>query len=102
MRRRVVYLCSLLEAGFDPPAGFTVSWSANKDVRDAIDVTVPANNQGVMTTDLVTASGWWSRLWEVYDADPSGCFARARRGSSDGRDWADDDLKAMLVNFASQ
>src|SRR5262249_43862964 len=39
MRRRVVYLCALLEAGFTPPQGFTVSWSANQQVRDAVNVT---------------------------------------------------------------
>jgi hypothetical protein len=97
MRRRVVYLCALLEAGFTPPRGFTVSWSANQEVRDAVKVSVPVNRQGVITTDLATASGWWTRLWEIYDADPTQCFARARQNSSDGREWADDDLKAMLV-----
>lgn len=97
MRRRVVYLCALTEAGFPPPQGFTVSWSANQQVRDAVNVPVRANRQGVITTDLATASGWWSRLWEIYDNDPTQCFAQARQNSSDGREWADDDLKAMLV-----
>ena len=97
MRRRIVYLCSLLEAGFAPPAGFTVSWAANQEVRDAVGVAVNVNKQGVITSDLATASGWWTRLWEIYEDDPTGCFARARQNSSDGREWADDDLKAMLV-----
>lgn len=97
VRRRVVYLCALVEAGFPPPQGFTVSWSANQQVRNAVDVSVPVNNRGVITTDLATASGWWTRLWEIYDEDPTQCFAQARQSSPDGREWADDDLKAMLV-----
>lgn len=97
MRRRVVYLCALMEAGFPPPKGFKVSWSANQQVRNAVDIAVPVNSRGVITTDLATASGWWTRLWEIYDDDPTQCFAQARQNSPDGREWADDDLKAMLV-----
>jgi DNA helicase HerA-like ATPase len=96
-RRRTVYLCSLLEAGFPAPTSFTVSWAANQEVRDAVNVPVPVNRHGVITTDLATAVNWWTRLWEIYDEDPTHCFANAKQSSSDGREWADDDLKAMLV-----
>jgi hypothetical protein len=96
-RRRAVYLCSLFEAGFGPPTGFVVQWSANKAVRDAVGLSVSTDRHGVMTADLGAASGWWAKLWEIYDDDPTGCFANARQDSSDGREWADDDLKAMLA-----
>jgi hypothetical protein len=96
-RRRAVYLCALAEAGFTPPSNFKVSWAANKAVRDAVGVDVSVDRHGTITADLATAAGWWTTLWEIYDDDPTGCFAAAKQSSSDGREWADDDLKALLV-----
>jgi Helicase HerA, central domain len=97
-RRRVVYLCALYEAGFVPPANFTVSWSANEAVRNTVNVPVNADRRGVVRANLAAATEWWKRLWEIYDANrgQGGCFA-PRPGSDEPREWADDDLKALLV-----
>lgn len=97
LRHRAVYLCSLFEAGFAPPSGYKVHWPANEQVRDAVGLSVTVDHSGMVTADLATASGWWSRLWEIYEDDPTGCFVKYRQKSSDGREWADDDLKALLV-----
>ena len=40
---------------------------------------------------------WWTRLWEVYGDDPTGCFANYKQQND--REWADDDpLVADLEN----
>lgn len=97
-RRRTVYLCALQEANFAPPANFRVRWTANTAVRAAVGINVSADRSGAITADLATAVAWWSRLWEIYAANSGqgGCFAPDLT-SSDPREWADDDLKAMLV-----
>ena len=98
MRRRVAYLCALYEAGFAPPANFNVSWSANAAVRNAVNVAVNADGRGVIRTDLATAAEWWKRLWEIYEVNrvPGGCFA-PQLDTGEPREWADDDLKALLI-----
>lgn len=98
-RRRVVYLCSLFQAGFVPPQGFKVAWSASQSVRNLVGSSLSADRSGVITADLPDASAWWSTLWEVYDGNRTGSGAvfAPRTNSADGREWADDDLKALLV-----
>src|SRR5262249_2570906 len=70
---------------------------ANQQVRDAVGLQVNVSRTGVVTADLPLASSWWSRFWEIYDDDPTECFATIKRQSTDGREWADDDLKSLLV-----
>jgi hypothetical protein len=67
-------------------------------VRNTVDMPVNVGRTGLIRTDLATATGWWTRLWEIYDANrgQGGCFA-PRAGSDDQREWADDDLKSLLV-----
>ncbi|MGD9829602.1 MAG: ATP-binding protein [Hyphomicrobiaceae bacterium] len=95
-RRVAVYMACLHEAGFQAPANLRVRFSANQAVRQAVgDVRVQNEHRGVITATLDQAVNWWTRLWEVYGDDPNGCFADYRREND--REWADDDLKALLV-----
>jgi hypothetical protein len=91
-RHLAVYFCILYRAKFEPPQGFKVPFTANKDVRTAVGLDFdPAKG---LTLDQ--AVSWWETFWQVYDEDPTGCFAKYR-SAHDGREWADDDLKALLV-----
>ena len=91
-RRVAVYLCCLYRAGFIEPQGFKINFTANQDVRN--DVGLNFNpSQGLK---LEQAANWWERLWEIYAEDPSNTFADYRQ-SHEGREWADEDLKALLI-----
>lgn len=88
-RRVAVYLCCLYRAGFEPPQNFRVRFTANQDVRNAVRQGVDPN-RGM---NLEDAANWWESLWEIYDQDA--VFAQYRQ--QNGREWADEDLKALLV-----
>ena len=95
-RRVAVYMACLHEAGFTALPRHRVTFSANQDVRQAVgNVRVESERGGIITCTLDQAVNWWTRLWEVYGEDPTGCFANYRRQND--REWADDDLKALLL-----
>jgi hypothetical protein len=95
-RRLAVYTACLHQAGFAAPPNCIVRFSANEDVRNAVgSISVRAVNRGEIVATLDQAVNWWTRLWEIYDDDPTGCFASYKRQKD--REWADDDLKALLV-----
>jgi len=89
-RKVAVYLCCLHRANFAPPKNFTVRFTAGKDVCDAIGMHIDASN-GVSLEDAAT---WWENLWEKYLSDDEDFFGDYRKKKN--RDWADDDLKALL------
>lgn len=87
-RRLAVYLCCLFRAGFQPPRNFQVRFTANQEVRNAVQ-------QGVDPSKGITleaAASWWENLWEIYNDNPA--FQNYRQ--QNGREWADDDLKSLL------
>lgn len=87
-RRLAVYLCCLFRAGFQPPRNFQVRFTANQEVRNAVQ-------QGVDPSKGITleaAASWWENLWEIYNDNP--VFQNYRQ--QNGREWADDDLKSLL------
>lgn len=87
-RQLAVYYCCLYKARFQPPQNFQVRFSASRDVRDAVNQGDPS--QGMT---LEEAANWWETLWEIYDQDDVFTNYRQQRG----REWADEDLKALLV-----
>jgi hypothetical protein len=91
-RRKVVYFCCLSQAGFTPPQNFRVSFTANKDVRNDVDPNIDLS-RGLT---LEQAANWWEKFWEIYDADPNQTFSNYKQGN-DGKEWADEDLKSLLV-----
>jgi hypothetical protein len=95
-RRVAVYMACLHQAGFAALPSQRVSFTASQDVRQAVgNVRVQNENRGIITATLDQAVNWWTRLWEVYGDDPTGCFANYKQQND--REWADDDLKALLV-----
>ncbi|MBD2596029.1 ATP-binding protein [Nostoc spongiaeforme FACHB-130] len=88
-RRIAVYLCCLHRAGFQAPPNFQVKFSANLEVRNAVSSGVDPS-KGISLED---AANWWESLWEIYDSDSA--FSNYRQKNQ--REWADEDLKALLV-----
>jgi DNA helicase HerA-like ATPase len=87
-RRLAVYLCCLFRAGFQPPQNFQVRFTANHEVRNAVQQGVDPS-KGITLED---AASWWENLWEIYNDNPA--FQNYRQ--QNGREWADDDLKSLL------
>jgi hypothetical protein len=95
-RRIAVYMACLHQAGFTAPPNLRVRFAASQDVRRAVgNVRIDNETRGIITATLDQALNWWTRLWEVYGDDPTGCFANYKQEND--REWADDDLKALLV-----
>jgi hypothetical protein len=95
-RRVAVYRACLHAAGFEAPADLRVRFSASDDVRQAVgDIRVESVHRGIITATLDQAVNWWTRLWEVYGEDPTGHFEQYRQDND--REWAEEDLKALLV-----
>jgi hypothetical protein len=95
-RRVAVYMACLHQAGFATLPGQRVTFAASQEVRQAVgNVRVQNENRGVITATLDQAVNWWTQLWEVYGDDPTRCFANYKQQND--REWADDDLKALLV-----
>lgn len=88
-RRIAVYLCCLHRAGFQVPPNFKVKFSANPEVRNAVLPGVDPS-KGMSLED---AANWWESLWEIYESDTA--FSNYKQQKQ--REWADEDLKALLV-----
>jgi len=91
-RQVAVYLCCLHRAGFALPVNFPpVRFTANQDVRSAVQEAVDPN-KGIT---IENAANWWGNFWDIYDKDSTGVFNKYRQEK--GHEWADEDLKALLV-----
>lgn len=88
-RRLAVYHCILYRAKFAPPPGLTVKFAANTEVRTAVDPSVDPS-KGLTLED---ACAWWTSLWKIYGDDKA--FEDYKKLNK--KEWADDDLKALLV-----
>lgn len=88
-RRAAVYKCMLFRAGFKAPSSLKISFSASEDVRKEVN---PGLDPSKGLT-LEEACNWWEGFWEIYD---SSTFKNAYKQKK-GHEWADDDLKALLV-----
>ena len=90
-RKKIVYLCCLYRAGFSTPKNFNVKFSANQAVRNDVNSSVNPSSG----LSLEEAATWWENFWEIYDTDPNQTFSNYRQ--QNGHEWADEDLKALLV-----
>lgn len=88
-RRLAAYFTCLFRAGFAPPENFKVKFTANDEVRKAVAPAVDPSHG--LTLD--EAATWWEKLWEVYDTNPAFQQYKAKNN----KEWADDDLKALLT-----
>ncbi len=98
-RKLTVYLCCLYAAGFQPPEGFRVHFAASQDVQNVLgNISVESVNRANITATLDQATNWWKRFWELYDqnSQATGQLFYDYKTEKD-REWADEDLKALLV-----
>ena len=78
-----------LKAGLKPPSGFPVKFAGNKEINDQVKQGGMDPNKGLT---LEEACDWFTWVWDNYESDDY--FSTYRRQK--GREWADEDLKAML------
>jgi hypothetical protein len=81
----------LQRAGFKQPAELKSKFTVNADVRAAVLPNVEPD-KGL---SLTAAGEWWDAFWKAYEEDSTGAFAKYKQ--TKGHEWADDDLKALLV-----
>ena len=113
-RRIAVYRCCLYRAGFQAPSNLRIRFSTNKEVRDAVNqvsgVTIEPKKvdqrRGILDLSLNEAVDWWDNFWKVYTPTLGKKQNKISQSSSNSNDederveqkeWADDDLKALLV-----
>lgn len=87
-RRVAAYLATLHRAGFQVPKGFTVKFVGGKELNALAGGIDPS--KGITLDEAVT---WWTAIWDSYKDDPFFATYRTKKG----REWADDDLKTVLV-----
>ncbi|MBA2858667.1 hypothetical protein HNP93_001368 [Methanococcus maripaludis] len=88
-RKIAAYKCCLYLAGLKPTKN-NVKFKGHEDINEAIDWE-KNTKQGVSLADAVQ---WFSLVWKNYEDI---LYIKEYPKSHDGREWADDDLKALLV-----
>ena len=95
-----VYQCVLHRAGFKAPEGFRVKFNASSKVCLIVDPQKKLDENGTISLDLEEACAWWEKLWKKYDSAEVFKTYKSDEGN-DGdenkKEWAEDDLKALLV-----
>ena len=88
-RKVAAYLCCLHRSGFKTPSGFMVRFKGNKELEEIV------SGDPTQGMTLEKAANWFSAIWDNYDSYD---FLRDyKKKHPEGREWADEDLKAILV-----
>lgn len=88
-RKVAVLHCMLYSAKFKVPHGLKIYFKVSKEVREEVYPDLDPSNG----LDLENACSWWEKFWEVYQTAKFSTEYKAKNG----REYADDDLKALLV-----
>jgi len=86
-RKRAAYLCCLFKAGFKAPASFKISFEGNKELNSLAAGIDPGRS-----ILLEEASNWFTAIWDNQDDQYFSDYKKKK-----GHDWADEDLKALLI-----
>ncbi len=89
-RKVACYLACLHKAGFKPPKDFKVKFKSSADLV-AAGMPDISPEKGV---DLEDAAAWFEQVWSAYDNN--NYFISYPR-THKGKEWADEDLKALMV-----
>lgn len=90
-RRKAAYLCCLYRAGFKPPKDFEVKFEGNSTLNNEVQAKGEINpKKGI---NLSQATEWFKTIWEKYNTYEF--FDNYKKEK--GHEWADEDLKAILV-----
>jgi DNA helicase HerA-like ATPase len=90
-RKLAAYLCCVYKAGFKPPKNFLVKFPGSKEVNALVKSDGSIDPKKGISLD--EACAYWEAVWAQYNQ--AECFADYR--AKNGREWADEDLKAILV-----
>lgn len=90
-RVKAAYMCCLYRAGFGVPESLKVKFKGNADLNNMVksDGSIDPS-KGI---SLENATNWFITIWEKYDSEPY--FASYRKDK--GHEWADEDLRALLI-----
>ena len=86
-RIKAAYLCCLKEAGFEVPSSFRVNFSGKAEINSKVKID-PSK-----WVTLEKAATWFKWIWTNYNS----CDFFSKYKNKEGHDWADDDLKALLI-----
>ncbi|RCJ20246.1 ATPase [Nostoc sp. ATCC 43529] len=89
-RRVAAYLCCLYMAGFTVPQGFKLNFSGNKELNQLVKQ--DGSLDPSKSISLEEACDWFTTIWDNYESQ---FFSDYKR--KNGHEWADEDLKAILV-----
>lgn len=91
-RKHAAYLATLYNAGFKAPSGYKVKFSGNKELNELVrsDGTLDPS-KGIT---LEEAASWFETIWDNYSTNS---YFTNYPKKHDGREWADEDLKAILT-----
>ena len=91
-RKCAAYLATLYNANFKPPAGFKVKFSGNKVLNELVRPDGSLDpKKGI---SLQEAAAWFEKIWDNYHTHQ---YFKDYPSKHDGREWADEDLKAILA-----
>lgn len=91
-RKRSAYLACLYAAGFEPPKKFRVRFSGNDQLNNLVREDGSLNPRNGIT--LQETVDWFTTIWDNYNTNE---YFRNYPRTHDGREWADEDLKAILA-----
>lgn len=94
-RLLAAYLCCLKRAGFAVPDNFTVKYEGHASLNALSSIT-PNSTRGIT---LDEAASWFSAVWREYDSEP---YLTGYPRTHQGREWASEDLKAVLAFLTRQ
>jgi DNA helicase HerA-like ATPase len=89
-RQKAAYLCCLKAAGLKPPKGFKVKFQGNTELNKLVKADGSINPKNGISLDKATE--WFRTVWSHYRDE---FFTNYKQDK--GREWADEDLKALLV-----
>jgi hypothetical protein len=89
-RIKAAYLCCLYQAGFKPPQNFKVYFKSKKELKEAIPEIENIDPSKGIT--LEEATNWFTTIWDNYNNDFFNDYRLKKN-----REWADEDLKALLI-----
>ncbi len=89
-RKLAAYMCCLYCAGFTPPENFKISFPGRKELNLMVQEEGKIDPTKGIT--LQEACNWFSIIWENYGNE---FFQKYKKEK--GQEWADEDLKAILI-----
>ena len=89
-RKKAAYLCCLYRAGFIVPKNFKVKFKGNAVVNKLVKPDNPVDPTKGISIDKATM--WFKSMWDNYRNE---FFTKYKQDN--GHEWADEELKAILV-----